>query len=86
MNRSSAFRRERAQIAKLKAQRYLKLIAFPGKKTTALDPIQVGRMASCHCKPCSCHMCGNPRKHFGAVTMRERKSKESFLEEIEEAS
>lgn len=23
--------------------------------------------------PCSCSMCGNPRKYFGELTMRERK-------------
>jgi len=86
MNRSSAYRRFRENQAKLKAKRYLKRISFLGEKSTAEDLTQVGRMASCHCKPCSCYMCGNPRKHFGDVTMREKKSKESFLEEIEEAS
>jgi hypothetical protein len=24
-------------------------------------------------KPCSCAMCGNPRKHFGEVTIQEKK-------------
>lgn len=26
-----------------------------------------------HIQHCSCHMCGNPRKHFGEVTMQEKR-------------
>jgi hypothetical protein len=32
----------------------------------------VGRMARTR-KPCSCSMCGNPRKYFNEKTMRERR-------------
>lgn len=31
--------------------------------------------------PCSCTMCGNPRRHFGERTIQEKKA---FLDEIDE--
>lgn len=30
-----------------------------------------------HMAQCSCHMCGNPRKHFGEKTMQEKKADEA---------
>jgi hypothetical protein len=35
------------------------------------DPARVGKWASTHGKPCSCYMCGNPRRHFGEKTRQE---------------
>lgn len=29
-----------------------------------------------HMAKCSCWMCGNPRRHFGEVTMKEKKEKQ----------
>lgn len=37
-----------------------------------LDDKDIGKLASVHCKPCSCYMCGNPRKYNGK-TIQERK-------------
>jgi hypothetical protein len=31
-------------------------------------------------KPCSCHMCGNPRKHFKEKTMQEKRFDEYEIE------
>lgn len=28
--------------------------------------------------PCSCYMCGNPRRHWGAVSMAERRVDEKY--------
>ena len=41
-----------------------------------MDPRHVGKTASTHGKPCSCPMCGNPRRHFHKVTMQEKKAEE----------
>jgi len=32
-----------------------------------------------HLTPCSCYMCGNPRKHFGDKTMAERRAQDSAM-------
>ena len=39
-----------------------------------------------HGKLCSCHMCGNPRKYFGEVTLQEKKADEfsKVLDTLEE--
>jgi hypothetical protein len=34
--------------------------------------------------PCSCHMCGNPRKHFNAPTIQEIKHRFSEINEFDE--
>lgn len=34
--------------------------------------------------PCSCYMCGNPRHHFGARTLKERKEERNFMEQVKE--
>lgn len=34
--------------------------------------------------PCSCQMCGNPRKYFGELTRQELKSIEEMKAEIED--
>ena len=39
------------------------------------DPRQVGYALSTHNCGCSCHMCGNPRKHFNETTLQERRAK-----------
>jgi len=33
-------------------------------------------------KPCSCHMCGNPRKYFNERTMQEKKSDAALIQDI----
>ena len=34
---------------------------------------------------CSCYMCGNPRKHWGDITVQEKKSNISYREQLDEA-
>ena len=34
--------------------------------------------------PCSCVMCGNPRRHFGAKTRQERIADEDMAEQLRE--
>jgi hypothetical protein len=34
--------------------------------------------------PCSCPMCGNPRKYFGEKTVQEKKSDEDFKQQLNE--
>ena len=38
-----------------------------------INPRNIGKIASTHGKPCSCYMCGNPRRHFKEPTIQERK-------------
>jgi len=38
-----------------------------------LTPRTVGLVATTP-QPCSCPMCGNPRRHFGKPTMQERRA------------
>jgi hypothetical protein len=33
--------------------------------------------------PCSCSMCGNPRKHFNELTMQEKRGEDQMNDEIE---
>lgn len=33
---------------------------------------------------CSCPGCGNPRKHFGEVTLQEKKDRENVLDQVQE--
>ena len=34
--------------------------------------------------PCSCYMCGNPRRHFGTKTRQERIADEDMAEQLRE--
>lgn len=42
------------------------------------EPADAGRFAH-HGKPCSCFMCGNPRKFWGELTMQERRAEQPIL-------
>jgi len=35
---------------------------------------------------CSCEMCGNPRKHWGDITVQEKKANLSYREQLKETS
>jgi hypothetical protein len=37
-----------------------------------------------HLASCSCHMCGNPRRHFAELTMQERKAVEAAKSQVQE--
>ena len=71
--RTKAFRRSCEKKAKIKAKKSI--------MAEGLDERGIGVMASTHCKPCSCEMCGNPRKFFGERTLREKRSDLSMNDE-----
>ena len=66
--RGLAFRRHQWQRAKQRAHHYLRWL-FAGEHTPPTDK-QIIRYANDR-KPCSCWMCGNPRRWFGQVTRSE---------------
>ena len=66
MERTKAFRRSCEKKAKIKARKSM--------MAEGLDERGCGKLASTHCKPCSCEMCGNPRKWFGTKSLQERRS------------
>jgi len=71
--RSRAYRR--AQLAKRK------------KKALKIYPQDKNATWVNHLQGCSCHMCGNPRKHWKEKTLQEKKADEferSFDKEIPE--
>lgn len=41
----------------------------------------IGKRSSC-LKKCSCYMCGNPRKHFGQKTIKEKQSYKDWKEQV----
>ena len=70
--RARAFRRSCAKRAKARVRH-----SIMGQ---GLDDKEIGKLASVHCKPCSCYMCGNARKYSGK-TIQERKQ---YLVEYED--
>jgi len=47
-----------------------------------LDPCVVGVWTSTHGKPCSCILCGNPRRNFGERTRQEKIMELNFKDMI----
>ncbi len=48
-----------------------------------LNASSIGQLA---CTPhnCSCHMCGNPRKHWKSKTMQEKRMDECYKDMVDE--
>lgn len=44
------------------------------------DPRASGELAHCR-TPCSCWMCGNPRRHLGSLTIQEQRVRHSGADE-----
>lgn len=65
--RTKAFRRAEEKKAKNKAKRSMLGEGVDSER-------KLGKLASTHCKPCSCPLCGNPRKYFKARTLEEMRS------------
>lgn len=68
MTRSLAFRRHQSQLKKSKVSRYMSAadsVMF-GKSHHTF----IGQLATTP-KRCSCHICGNPRKHWKQKSMQE---------------
>jgi cobalamin biosynthesis protein CbiG len=72
MTRTRGYRRSKDDLAKRRVRRSL--------MGQGLDDKDIGKLASVHCKPCSCYMCGNARKYNGK-TVQERKQ---YLVEYED--
>jgi hypothetical protein len=66
--RGLAYRRHQRQRAKYRAIRCLRQTFSPDMER--VTPKQVARYAVDRV-PCSCSMCGNPRRYFGMVTVQE---------------
>lgn len=67
-----AIRREQEIRKKNKAKKIMK--ESWGYPDDMIDEKRIGKTASTHGKPCSCPMCGNPRRHFGEKTRQETKA------------
>lgn len=65
--RSRAFRRHHEQRARDRVARYYGGYA-------ARDPRAIGRLTHTR-TPCSCWMCGNPRRYFNQPTLQERRQR-----------
>jgi hypothetical protein len=75
-----------------RVKRKIRKIWWVGKSGERLvTPRYIGHMASTHGKPCSCHMCGNPRKFAkggakhgtwagGKLTVQEQREGQESLE------
>ncbi|WP_165251299.1 hypothetical protein [Paludisphaera soli] len=67
IERGRAYRRQQWQRAKARAVRLVRLLGL------SLDPPRVALAYAVDRKPCSCWMCGNPRRHLGERTRQERR-------------
>jgi hypothetical protein len=69
--RGLAFRRQQRLRAKDRSLRYLRWLFSSNPEW--ITPKQVARYAVDRV-PCSCAMCGNPRRFYGEVTRQERRA------------
>lgn len=71
---SRAKRRHHVECLKKKRSEYY---SWGDTKT----PTEIGKLV--HTVPnCSCHMCGNPRKHFNEITMQEKRHLEYMKDQL----
>lgn len=69
--RGLAYRRNQKKKSKCKAKKIAK------EWRVNPSPKRIGMISSTP-KSCSCHMCGNPRKHWKQKTIQEIKADEAF--------
>lgn len=70
--RSKEFRREKEALRKVRTRKVAKTIFA----TENPSEEWIGKMSHTHCVPCSCIMCGNPRRHEkgkSKLTIQERR-------------
>jgi len=82
--RGIAYRRHTVAREKARALRKLKARwdwTPPGGRPTAYVAAQVGILATTRA-PCSCYACGNPRRHFGELSMGERRAIDLFQAQL----
>jgi len=72
--RTRDYRRSQAVRAKRRAVRVL--THAWDYRNDEINPRLIGVTASTHGAACSCWMCGNPRRYFGEVTIKERQAME----------
>ena len=61
--RTKAYRRFQDRKAKRKSEKLLKMLHADCLDQFPVTEREIGRFAGCHRRPCSCFMCGNPRKY-----------------------
>ena len=66
--RSRSERRHHYQRRKIAVKTLRKALGW----NIDLDQRAIGKYANTR-HPCSCYMCGNPRKNFGEITVQEKK-------------
>jgi len=66
IDRGRAYRRHQRHRALARAARALRRLGLP------VEPCRAYAFAVDR-KPCSCWMCGNPRRYFGEITVQERR-------------
>jgi hypothetical protein len=84
--RGIAYRRHTVLREKARALRKLKARwkwTPPEGRPTSHVEAQVGILAQTRA-PCSCAVCGNPRRHFGELLMSERRALSGYLSHIHE--
>lgn len=53
------------------------------KRAQKLYPHDENARLANHLAACSCHMCGNPRKHFSEPTMQEKRAMQDARQQLE---
>jgi hypothetical protein len=83
--RNLAVRRFAAERRKAKARRILRLRRrrFGEAGADQVDPVHLGALAATPA-PCSCSVCGNPRRHFDEKTLAEKRAEDAFQAGIDE--
>ena len=74
--RTRAERRHNAEKFKLRCRAYIRNHFTFGSEELTFDVKFVGKLTR-NRKPCSCFMCGNPRKYFNEKTVRERRQEQT---------
>lgn len=78
--RNLGYRRNQVRRAKAKARAVARRWV---DASYADDPRAIGKLASTHCRPCSCEMCGSERSYAGIVTIQEARAAVSAREQMQ---
>lgn len=75
MERNRAWRRWQRERMKLKRKDYYTIMVWRPHEPIDEQEYKkrLGSAVKTPC-PCSCPLCGNPRRHFGEVTLQERRA------------
>ena len=85
MARDPAYRRYQARQAKKRAGMLFRLWgcnAIP--YSPEFRDAWIGKMANCHGVPCSCFMCGNPRRNCSLPTLAEIRAERSMRDTLKD--